>query len=107
MDIWRRTSDRFLNLSVASALNYEFYFLHRCGKKVAPVYVIGAALLQMCQTLSATLWQICYKGSEGTGNPVANFYRISEDLVFKTHIFVYCRMGLIWGIKGNDLYVFN
>jgi hypothetical protein len=42
-------------------------------KKVASLYVIGATLLQLCQRMLAAVLQICYRGSEGNGNPLANF----------------------------------
>ncbi len=38
--------------------NIEFYYLQRCCKEVASLYVIGVILLQMWQELMATLWQI-------------------------------------------------
>ncbi len=31
--------------------NFEFYFLQRCFKKVALLYVIRVSLLQMCQVV--------------------------------------------------------
>jgi hypothetical protein len=35
-----------------------------------PLCFSGATLLQTCQRLLSTLWQTCYRGPEGTGNPL-------------------------------------
>jgi hypothetical protein len=57
-------------------VNFEFYFLQRYCMKVVPLYAIGATVLQMCQSLLATIKQICYGGSEGIDNPLAICFRI-------------------------------
>ncbi len=37
------------------------------------MYVIGVNLLQMCNRLLATLWQICYRGVRGHWQPSGKF----------------------------------
>ncbi len=66
---------------------FEFYFLQRYCRKVAPMCVIGATLFKCSigcwqpsgkfvtggKRVLATLWQICYRVLEVIGNPLANF----------------------------------
>ncbi len=54
--------------------NLEFYLLQRHCTKVAALYVIGATLLQMFHIASFPQTILLYRGSEGTGNPLTNFF---------------------------------
>ncbi len=72
--IWRWTSDRKLSVtSWFSTLNFllSLVVFHR----VASLFAVRATSLQMFKRLLATLWQICYRGSEGIGSPLANFFK--------------------------------
>jgi hypothetical protein len=78
----------FITIYLFLVFNFEFYFLQRyCTKvKVAPLCAIGATLLQCAigcwqpsgkfvtgsKKVLATLWQICNRASEVTGNHLTN-----------------------------------
>jgi hypothetical protein len=61
----------FVSIYCFSVFNFELYFLWRYCTKIALLCVIGSTLLHLCYRLLATLWKICYRGSEGFGNPLA------------------------------------
>jgi hypothetical protein len=81
--------------------NFEFYFLRRCCRKVASLYVIEATLLQMCQSccnpsgklviggqrVFATLWPIFYWESEVIGNPLTNSSEVVLTILQILHIY--------------------
>ncbi len=85
----------FSNSSVVCwFLTLKFTFF-RSVAKGCPLYVIGATLLQMCQRLLATLWQICLQGSEGMGNPLKNAQRVFGTFVNSTHLPEGCQYPLV------------
>ncbi len=47
---------------------------------MGPLYVNGAALLQMFRRLWATFWQICYRMSQGTGSLFVEGCQLSTNI---------------------------
>jgi hypothetical protein len=52
---------------------FEFYYLRSYGTKVAPLFVIGATLLQMCQKLLAPFSKFV-TGGQGPWQPSGKLY---------------------------------
>jgi hypothetical protein len=92
----------FITIYFFLVFNFEFYFLQRYCKKVAPLCEIGATLLQCAigcwqpfgnkfvtgsKRVLATLWQICNWASEVVGNPLTHFPKGYWQLLQKVHIY--------------------
>jgi hypothetical protein len=61
----------------------NFTILRGVAKRL-PLYILLGNPPANVQMLLINLWQFCYRGSEGIGNPLAIFYKVRYHRVSAT-----------------------